>query len=220
MYAYSKELSECRLCEIINKPEQRREIQDTLLDQTEHFQCLPALGAFIEGYLIIVSKSHFFNTGCLNIKIIRELEDFIIKIKNFLKNIYKITPIIFEHGSMGKRNNAGSSIEHHHIHILPVNLPLVPAILLKKFALHEQLKSMKELVKYNKKQIPYIYFSPSSGEHHVFEVPILPRQYLRQILAVECDVPKDWDWRKKPFIENIHSFITKVMELGGNNGYI
>jgi len=211
------EFSECRLCQIVKKFEEEREIQDTLIDQTNHFQWLPGLGAFIEGYSLIVSKKHVFNTGCLSVDIIKELELFIIKIKKILKTIYKSSSIVFEHGSIGKDNYAGASIEHHHVHVFPVDIPLVPNILLNNFTRPEKIISINDLKKYNENQIPYIYYSPSSGEHYVFEVPNLEPQYLRRVIAKKCNSTIYWDWRKDPFIENIHSFVKKVRFLEKNN---
>jgi len=209
----NSECNVCRLCQVVNKPEQDREIENTLIDQTAHFQWIPGLGSFVEGYSLIVSKNHVLNTGCFDIDIIDELELFIQKIKKVLRKVYQKGSIVFEHGSMGNRNYAGSCIEHHHIHILPTDLLHIPKVLSDNFVNHGPVDSMKCLIEFNRNHRPYIYYASISGEHNVFEVQVLPRQYLRQVIAAECDRPQDWDWREKAFIENIKTFVTKLTSL-------
>jgi diadenosine tetraphosphate (Ap4A) HIT family hydrolase len=204
---------DCRLCKVVNEPENTREIQNTLLDQTDHFQWIPGLGSFVEGYSLIVSKNHVLNTGCFDINIINELEFFINEIKEVLYRIYNQKSIVFEHGSMGNRDYAGSCIEHHHLHIMPSDISHIPKVLLDNFVNHGPFDSMNCLRQFNRNHLPYIYFAPISGEHNVFEVQILPKQYLRQVIAAECGHPQDWDWRDKPYIENIETFVTKITDL-------
>ena len=202
--------SDCRLCEIVNKPEQHCEVQDTTLDQTHHFQWLPGLGSFIEGYSLIVSKNHVHNTGCFDVRVIHELELFIQRIRRKLSDIYKKNSIVVEHGSMGNHNHAGSCIDHHHLHIFPVDLPDMLEFLSEKFVNHASISSMKDLIPFNENQVPYIYYNSTSQKQYVFEVPILAKQYLRQVIAVQIGHPQDWDWRDKPFLENINLFVTKI----------
>lgn len=209
----NSECNVCRLCQVVSKPEYDRNIEDTLLNQTDHFQWIPGLGSFVEGYSLIVSKKHVLNTGCFDVDIIDELEVFIRQISKVLREIYKKGSIVFEHGSMGNRDYAGSCIEHHHIHILPAGLSRVPKVLSDNFINRGPMKSMRDLVEFNQDRLPYIYYAPPSGEHNVFEVQILPRQYLRQVIAAECGHPRDWDWREKPFMENIKAFIDKMKKL-------
>lgn len=203
----------CRLCQVVNKPEDDRDIEDTLLDKTDHFQWIPGLGSFVEGYSLVVSKDHALNTGCFDVDTIGELEVFIRKIAKVLREIYKKGSIVFEHGSMGNRNYAGSCIEHHHIHILPSDLSHIPKLLSDNFVNRGPMNSIRGLVEFNQNRVPYIYYMPPSGEHNVFEVQTLPRQYLRQVIAAECGYPQDWDWREKPFLGNIKSFVKKMKKI-------
>ncbi|MCK4292882.1 MAG: hypothetical protein KAY65_06775, partial [Planctomycetes bacterium] len=164
--AQNSECNVCRLCQVVNKPKQDREIEDTLLEQTDRFQWIPGLGSFVEGYSLIVSKNHVLNTGCFDIDIIDELELFIHEIRKTLRKVYKKGSIVFEHGSMGNRDYAGSCIEHHHMHILPADLSHVPKVLSKKILNHDTIDSIKVLIEFNQQRIPYIYYetSPKTSE--------------------------------------------------------
>ncbi len=203
-------LNKCRLCKVVGKSEEERTVQDSLLAQTDHFQWIPGVGAFVEGYSLIISNKHILNTGAFNAEVINELETFISKIKMALNRIYKRNCIIFEHGSMGNLNHAGSCVEHHHIHVFPVDFSYAPKVLLDNFEYYGPINSMQDLRKLNVEQIPYIYYVTSEGTQYVFKVGILPRQYMRQVVAAECGFSQDWDWREKNFIYNIKSFVNKI----------
>ncbi|MHC4166010.1 MAG: HIT family protein [Planctomycetota bacterium] len=204
--------NDCRLCKAVNEPEDTREVRDTLLGQTDHFQWIPGLGAFVEGYSLIVCKEHVLNTGCFDADVINELERFICEIRKTLRAVYETGSVVFEHGSMGNHDYAGGCIEHQHIHILPADLPHVPSVLLSSFVNHGPVDSMKELIEFNRRHIPYMYYEPSSEERYVLEAKTLPRQYLRQVIAVEFGRPDDWDWRQKGFLGNIGAFVEKMEE--------
>jgi hypothetical protein len=91
-----------------------------------------------------------------------------------------------------------------------VSLPDVPLILLQNFKDDVQVKSIKDLANFNQDKIPYIYYETSNNIKNVFEAPILPRQYMRQVVAKEIGCCRDWDWREKPFLESIKVFVSKV----------
>lgn len=203
----------CRLCKIVTNDKNAREINDTLIDETENFEWVPGLGAFIEGYSLIVCKQHVLNTGSLNEDVIEELETFIMKIKTTLNLIYNSQSIVFEHGTMGGYNNSGCCIEHHHIHVFPLNVPHIPVFLSSNFEILAPIKNMKKLKQFNNEKRPYIYYATSLGIQYVFDAPILPRQYMRQIVATMAECPTDWDWREKPFMNNIITFISKLKKF-------
>ena len=202
--------STCILCEIVNTNREGRKIEDTLLAETENFEWIPGLGAFVEGYSLIVSKKHVLNTGAFELSAIKELEIFVKKVRTILSNIYNTNTIIVEHGSMSASNHAGSCIEHQHLHIFPTNIKDIPKILLNNFKKHTRIDSFEGLKEFNQEKVPYIYYSNHPSIHNVFEVSILPRQYMRQVIAAELKCQHSWDWRQYPFVKNISEFVKKT----------
>jgi diadenosine tetraphosphate (Ap4A) HIT family hydrolase len=205
--------SECRLCRIINNNFENNNIHNNILYESAHFVWLPGLGAFIEGYSLVVSKSHILNSGSLPDFLLEELEIILSFAKARIQHIYGIIPIICEHGSMGKNNYAGSCIDHHHLHIFPVQMFQIPDIIKANLTNHKIIKSLKELRAYQKKQLSYIFIMDSNEHKHVFDAKILSRQYLRQVVAVESGYINDWDWRARPFHNNIISFVNKMQPI-------
>lgn len=162
------ECDRCIFCYIFKTPPSEREIIDTVLIETESFVYMPGLGAFVEGYSLVVAKKHVHNTGCHDIKTITELKKILSNIKQLLIMIYGISPILFEHGVVSQVKTGGSCIDHHHIHILPIEITEPPQILLKNFT-GKKIEDITELQFYNEQDKSYLFFETSNGEQFVFD---------------------------------------------------
>ena len=204
-------MRDCRFCDLLNTPAEQRPVENTLLDETHHFEWIPALGAFIEGYTLIVSKTCVLNTTCLESSMIDELDHFIQDVQSRLKTLYGIGSVVFEHGTRGTKRPGGTSVDHQHVHIVPVDHPGVLARLLKDFACHRDIRSMRDLQALRNEHDPYVYYRSSQGQHHVFEAPSLSSQYMRKVIAKSWGCPADWDWREKPFRRNIRAFVRRIV---------
>lgn len=202
----------CPFCEILATARLNRQIEDTLLAQTSNFEWIPGMGAFIEGYSIVISKAHLLTTGDLELSRIVELERFIREIKELLSVLYGKKSIVFEHGEMGS-----GCIEHHHLHILPIELRTVPSSLSRQFS-YTVISSIMDLCQRRQDNLSYIYLELSNGKQVVFETPQLSRQFMRKVMASEYGCHQDWDWRENPFLDNIHRFVHKVEELRNQEG--
>ena len=99
---------------------------------------------------------------------------------------------VFEHGIVGQ------TIEHAHLHILPVALDLTTQIR-KDFPNSEiqKLDSLNELSDIHVEQrVPYLFWTTSSGKMMVCWNPPAPAQYLRTVTAKLLNRPERADWRK------------------------
>lgn len=201
----------CRLCKVVQTPHHLRAEHDVALMETDAFQWIPGLGAFVEGYSLIISKRHFPHTGYLDDSSIAELERFTTEVKCILKAIYAVGTIVFEHGSAGVRRKAGCCIEHHHLHILPFDLPTIPSHMHRALPAMKPVRSFEALREYQAAGKPFIYYETPEGSAFVFDAPMdLQSQFMRQVLAVECGCPSDWEWGEKPFLDRVSTFVQKV----------
>ena len=204
--------SVCRLCKVVQTPRHLRAEHDVVLMETDAFEWLPGLGAFVEGYSLIVSKRHVPNTGCLDDSSIAELERFATEVKRILRAIYGVGIIVFEHGSVGVRRKAGCCIEHHHLHMLPFDLSTIPSHMHRVMPISKPVKSFEVLREYQTAGKPFIFYETPEGSAFGFDAPMdLPSQFMRQVLAVECGCPSDWEWVENPFLERVSTFIYKVI---------
>ncbi len=201
---------DCKLCRIVAGEGKGDKVQDCILQESRDFVWVPGLGAFVEGYSLIISKGHILSTGAMAEVRVEDLEQFVGLISGSIEQLYGTDVIVCEHGSMGGTHKAGSCIDHQHLHLFPVNLSKLPLVLEREFEEIAEIGSLKDLMGVHEQKVPYLYIASQELGHHAYAAPILPRQYLRQVMASEIGVPEQWDWREHPFIQNITDFVDKV----------
>lgn len=206
-------LNNCRLCEAIRSTEWRRP-ENTLLYQTAHFGVMPTIGQFVPGWLMLVSKTHSRCSLALSLDELTELSDLIQLTRAVLEECYGPT-LIFEHGPGNSRSiTGGCCVEHTHIHIVPCEkqdkfLSILP------FAKSYKC-SLVELPSVLDSEIGYLLIgTKDTGDCcRVFPVQdVIPRQYLRQILAICSNQKECWDWRRYPCFVNIYRTISDLQPL-------
>ena len=182
----------------------KRQIENTIIDESKNFIVLPSIGALVDGYLIIVSKKHINSMSELKENERVEYEFLIEKYRKKFKKIYNKFPIIFEHGS--PINNSVmkvSSIIHAHTHIVNHKFidekKVIKKLNFKKVDnLNSLLRKQNYIMYINQKNVCYISynFEPKS-------------QMMRRIIAQELGYENKFDWKKEMFIENIYLTIRK-----------
>lgn len=207
---------DCKLCRIVAEEGKGDKVQDCFLQESRDFVWVPGLGAFVEGYSLIISKGHMLNTGAMEEECVEELEQFVGLTSRSLEQMYGTDVIVCEHGSMGGTHKSGSCIDHQHLHLFPVNLSKLPLVFERKLEEIAEIGSLKDLMRLHEQRLPYLYIASQELGHHAYAAPILPRQYLRQVMAGELGVPEQWDWREHPLIQNITDFVDKAR----NRGYL
>ncbi|MFX0196174.1 MAG: hypothetical protein ACFFCW_08630 [Candidatus Hodarchaeota archaeon] len=201
---------ECRLCQIVSSQPDEVELHDAPLLSSDNFLVVPALGQFVSGYLLIVTRDHVLNTGLLSEHLYDELESLKNEVAATLTQAFK-PPIFFEHGPASRTLTGGCCIDHAHIHALPAPVDL-SACLSKHFPCRP-ISSFAELQDVAMARIPYLYIETGPEERYVFKVGVIPRQYLRQVVCAELGLPQLWDWRRYPFHDRIRQTVDRITEV-------
>ena len=202
----SRHQSYCKFCNL----DYHNDIINTVILESNNFKVIPALGQFVEGYLLILSKSHFYSIGGIP----NSLADELIAIKNEVDSLLKLhysKPIFFEHGASSSGFKAGCCIDHAHIHAIPAKIDLLP-YLLTSYNL-ERINNINKMLNFGQRDIPYLFYENSEDEQYICSIDINnepPTQYLRKVLAQELNIVKYHDWRTYPFLENIEKTILKL----------
>jgi len=118
-------MSSCCLCSNIASP-QLNEIWNKPLLESEHFVVLPSLGSLVEGWLLIVPKKHFLNMGAIPVEFMQELQSVKLSVGHLLKAKYG-SVCTFEHGPSKPNKKVGCSVDHAHLHMVPISFDLVQA---------------------------------------------------------------------------------------------
>ena len=194
-----------------NTPEFERivenKIKSRLLFETENFAVFPTVGQIVEGYLLIMPKTHVTSIASLDDHLLEELEYVYKEVRSILKNNYS-EPIFFEHGvcrSEYKFN--GCCVDHAHIHAVPASVNVSNE--LKKEYKYTKINKISELGKYARNE-NYLYVNDISGNHFIFEANEIRSQHIRYLVSEILNTPNKGDWTLYPGKQEIISTIEKL----------
>ncbi len=197
--------------------------EDEVIDESENFYAKAALGHFVFGYTLIVTKEHFLSYAYVPEHLFPELEAFRDSVLDKLHNICPHPITILEHGAINRCQRGGSCIDHAHLHLMPLAPDLYP-LLNERFSFDE-LGSISELRRFNDAQISYLYYQREGLPSHAVQLSQdVPSQLLRQLACQALGEPDLWDWRNQPLREPLGRFTNEYKRLavaasrGGRTG--
>jgi diadenosine tetraphosphate (Ap4A) HIT family hydrolase len=202
---------DCLFCSIqeISNPSNP---EDEIFDESENFYAKAALGHFVFGYTLIISKEHFPSFAYVPQHLFSELEAFRNNVLDKLHNICQHPITIMEHGAINRCQRGGACIDHAHLHLMPLSADLYP-VLSERFSFSE-LGSISEVRRFKDAQVPYLYYQ---GEgllsYGVGLSQDVPSQILRQIACQALGTPELWDWRNRPLRDVLQRFTSEYKRL-------
>lgn len=186
--------------------------EDEIIDESENFYAKAALGHFVFGYTLIISKDHLLSFANLPEHLFPELEAFRDSVLEKLHTICRHPINIMEHGAISRCRRGGACIDHAHLHLMPLAADLYP-LLSKKFSFYE-LGSIRELRRFKGAQIPYLYYQREGFRGHGVQLSQeVPSQLLRRIACQAMGQPELWDWRDKPLRDPLQQFTSEYKRL-------
>ena len=185
---------------------EKNKIENTILDETNHFYILPTVGSLVDGYILVVSKRHINSMPELTKNEMDEYNFIIKKYRNIFRDIYGKYPIVFEHGSPVSDNSIrANSVIHAHSHIVNHAYLDEPKIIkrlnFKPIQRIEDIKSNENYIMYINNNFKYVTYN--------FE-PI--SQLMRKLIAKDLKYEDKFDWKKEKFMDNIIKTVLKVKE--------
>ena len=90
-------------------------LENRLIFETDNFFVVCGLGAFIEGYAVIITKDYLNSFAVLNDDLLLEFDWISEKINQFYKKKYNKEIAIFEHGMC----SCAGGLDHAHMHMIP-----------------------------------------------------------------------------------------------------
>ena len=191
-------MEECKFCNL-----DRSQVINTVFEETNHFIVIPALGDFVGGYVLIVSKKHLYNMNELSDIEKEEYFCLIQKYREMFINIYGKYPIIFEHGSMKDKASA-SSVVHAHTHV--VNYQFQDENNFIDQLNFECIDSFK-YISHNQSYI--FYMSSDNCMYVTYDYPLVS-QLMRIMIAQDMGHYEQYDWKLYDYKENILDTIDNV----------
>jgi len=202
---------DCLFCSIQETPNPANP-EDEIIDESENFYAKPALGHFVFGYTLIISKKHLFSFSYLPEHLFPELEAFRDKVLNKLHSLCQDPISTMEHGAINRGQRGGSCIDHAHLHLMPLAPDLYP-ILSKRFTFDE-LSCISEVQRFKEAQVSYLYYQREGCSSRGVGVEQgVPSQLLRKIACQALGQPELWDWRVTPLCDALLRFTSEYKGL-------
>src|SRR4051794_11724211 len=111
---------DCLFCSIANGSATSADLpENVILEESQSFYVKPALGHFVEGYCLVISKDHLRTMAELEPPEAGELEYLLGRVSSQLRILYNRNVCVFEHGTVCPAYRAGSCVDHAHMHVIP-----------------------------------------------------------------------------------------------------
>jgi diadenosine tetraphosphate (Ap4A) HIT family hydrolase len=190
----------CVLCRMASDPDLSGEPTNELLYSGDFHYVICGLGAWVPGYVLLVTHQHFDNFSRAPDQTQPEFRALFADIERlFIEEFGEVT--IFEHGAVGEGNKAGGCINHAHVHFVAKNIDLCRELegQFRSVAIpNDSSPHIPPL------QTPYLYVKQQDEDARLFLVDRpLPTQFLRQKVASMIGMDEHWDYKLHPFNENI-----------------
>ena len=98
-------------------PPKEIDLVNRLVCFTNNFFVVAAMGAFVPGYLMIISKKLISSYALLEESKLEELNWLIKQISNSIEKTYKKNVVVFEHGMCG----CAGGLDRAHLHFMPID---------------------------------------------------------------------------------------------------
>lgn len=203
--------ADCLLCKIAKGENEKPE---HVLYESKNFYVVPGLGAFFDGYVMIVPKNHVMSIAEVNEEIFDEFLQVLNDWRFILESVYHKKIFVFECGS--GQNGGGkhaTSIVHAHVHLAPTDMPVLSCV--QTSGLHPALIEPNDLLRdYGK--YPYMLYIDQHDNWFITSDPktYFPRQHPRQILADYMGLaPEEYNWRTNPLREKMDVIAEEIQSF-------
>jgi diadenosine tetraphosphate (Ap4A) HIT family hydrolase len=185
---------------------------DQELSTIGDFVVVPGLGAFFDGYVMIVPRFHYSNLSILSDVDTNHFLQAKELTKATISNIFG-NVILFEHGG-STSGMGGGCVEHAHLHIMSLGTQN------REISLADDVKAAIGLTKTDTPFLdakslisrgkPYLILEDIDGLSYVGDASNLPGQFMRRIIAKKIGIPDIWDYSLFPNYDLIRSTINKL----------
>jgi hypothetical protein len=145
------------------------------------------MGEFIIGGLLLLTKKHIPSFSYLSDIEFSKLNVLVAKIKLVIKDMFGISPLIFEHES-----SLASTVDHAHLNIFPTQVN-VHEFLVDR--IKTKITDYSELKKLRKYPRGYLFLdSPYTGKY-VYDGINVESQQIRKIITAQLGIKDRWNWK-------------------------
>lgn len=189
-----REEASCALCGV-GGPDYSGDFWNRPLMESANFAVIPSLGSLIEGWLLIVPRSHYLSAAHFPKALVEELDIVKREVSDALLDVYGWV-CFFEHGPSAPQSTTGCSVDHAHVHAVPVPGSILDlAERLVPEGVSFRTGNLLDCSAAVASGLDYLYFEEPGGPPRVATAPAFESQVFRQAIAAHMGCPDDFNWR-------------------------
>lgn len=167
--------------------------------ETEPFAAVPSLGPLVPGHSLLCPKAHIQSFAELDSSLDGEFLAAKENLRRILARLYDSPIHLFEHGMATGGTRAICTVDHAHLHFLPLPRTSFAGRLAtddRWVEITGSLQALRELVDGNE----YILYETPDGRSRVLRTgtEMLESQHMRKLFAKWVGHEEIWDWRASP----------------------
>lgn len=203
----------CRFCSHIEVG--NRDSQEwSEVDETERLVAVPSVGPLLPGWLLVLPKQHALSLADFGRADVPRIEAEIETVGASWAQVFgRLT--WFEHGPSSPQSEVGCSVDHAHMHLVPLagfNLlgatqAHMPQIEFKR------VSGLSAAVEALDAELPYLYLRTEDGESWLAQSSEIPSQAFRRVLAIEQGRAEEFDWKSSPHSKTLEETIRRAGAL-------
>lgn len=172
--------------------------QRRVMLESEHFAVIPSLGPLTPGHSLLCSKTHAASFAALAPALQAELSQVKRELRQRLRAMYGGVAVIFEHGMAGEGTRIPCTVDHAHMHFVPLAVSLEPELLrLLPWRVFDG--SLAALARETRGE-EYLLLESDDGACRVATrgAQGFESQFMRRAIAAQVGSAEAWNWRDAP----------------------
>lgn len=191
------------------------DVDERCILDTDNFACVPSIGSFVEGYILVIPKQHFLSSFTMPESHIIELLSITHALSRFYRHCYHQNYIMYEHGTADTANVGGMSVVHAHLHCMPCSHKIISNMYEYDFIRFDSFFEAQKYYLAHSRQA-YLLLKDIDNSFYLSISDNIPSQYFRTKVCDTLGIPGTGDWRKYPYFNNLKKTFIVASKYGLN----
>jgi ATP adenylyltransferase len=177
-------------------------VWDRVLWETEDFICVPTKGSIVAGWVLIIPRRSALSFGQLSPEARHAGGRLARSVEEKLKD--KFGPVAwFEHGPLCEGSPVGCTVDHAHLHLVPISTDLLSGAraLLGANVVWAPVDGLDATAAAFAQRQDYLYLRQNGREW--LGTGTIGSQIFRRVIATATGCADQYDWRKHAFESNV-----------------
>ena len=141
------------------------------------------------GHLLLIPREHVLNLSHARFDL-----RFVVNVIDAMRGFFNSNIVIYEHGNVSENRTNNISIDHAHLHFLPLSggVEMIETIIASEATIENTVFQKF----YSKKSLEPYHFVSLNGTYSFFTYGVLQSQAFRKAYSLSENIEK-WDWKKE-----------------------